>query len=183
MVLWLFDRFAKLSLGHYLMIVVTIVVPVVFPTVIGYFLIERLLVRVVIDIVVILIWSIFVVVVVSKLVEREDREVSQLVEWKVGEVRGQLNRLNREHRGATADVRSQLEDLEERLRSSLESMGVELRPKTAYIRAQAMSGVPKVSASLRMTGGSRLARMRRWFRRSRSLVWEKVWGSRSDGSG
>ena len=182
MALWLFDRFANLSLGHYLMIAVTIVVPVVFPTVIGYFLIERLLVKVAIDVVVILIWSVFVVVVVSKLVERENREVSQLVGRQVGEVRGQLDRLKQEHQDATAVAREQLEELEERLRLALESMGVDLRPKSVRLRAQAMTGVPTMSARVHVTGGSRLARMRRLLRRSRSWAWRQVWGSRSDPS-
>ena len=42
MVLWIVDRISKLSLRHYLVIVVTIVVPVVFPTAMGYFVIECL---------------------------------------------------------------------------------------------------------------------------------------------
>ena len=120
---------------------------------------------------------------VSKLVERENREVIQLVGRQVGEVRGQLDRLKQEHQNATADARSQLEDLEERVRLALENMGVDLRPKSVRVRAQAMSGVPTVSARLSVTGGSRLARVRRWFRRSRSWVWGKVWGSRSGVSG
>ena len=130
MVLWLFDRFAKLSPGHYLMVVVTILVPVVFPTAIGYIPIACLLVRVAIDVAVILIWSVFVVVVVSKFVERENREVNQLVGQQVGEVREQLNCLTDEHRNSTADARLQLEDLEGRIRSALESVGAELGPRS-----------------------------------------------------
>ncbi len=183
MVLWLVARYANLSLGHYVMIAVTIVVPVVFPTIIGYFSIERLLVKVVIDGIVILIWSVFVVVVVSKLVERENREVSQLVGRQVGEVRGQLDRLKQEHQAETAVAREQLEDLEERLRLALESVGVELRPKSVRVRARVTMGVPTMSARLRVTGGSRLARMRRLLRRSRSWAWGKMWGSRSGPSG
>ncbi len=180
MALWIFDRFAKLSVGHYLMIMVTIVVPVVFPTLIGYFSIERLWVNVVMDVVVISIWSVFVVVVISKLVERENREMNQLVRQQVGDVRAQLARVEQEHRDAAADAQLQLADLEERLRSALEGIAVELRPKTVYLRAQAVSGIPSMSASLSVTGGSRLARMRRRFRRWRSWVWRKIWGSRAD---
>ena len=165
------------------MIVVTIVVPVVFPTAIGYFSIERLWVMLIIDVVVILIWSVFVVVVVSKLVERENREVDQLVGRQVDEVRRQLNRLTDEHRNATADARLRLEDLEGRIRSALEGIGTELGPRSARISAHTMSGVPTMSARLRTRGGNRRARVQRWFRRSGRWMWGKVWGDRSSASG
>ena len=86
MVLWLVDRFSNLSRRHYVLIVVTIVVPVVFPTFMGYFEIERLWVRLLIDVSVIVAWAVFVVVVVSRLVERDASEANQLIAESVAPV-------------------------------------------------------------------------------------------------
>ena len=178
MILWLVDRFSNLSRRHYLVIVVTIVVPVVFPTAMGYFPIECPWVQVAIDVGVILIWSVFVVVVVSRLVERDAGEVNRLVADRVGPVVGQLERLREEHGNSMADIRLQVEGLERRTQSALQDLGVDLGPRVVNLRATAALGAPVASARLRVLGGSRWARIRGWVRRARRRAWEIVWGQR-----
>ena len=93
------------------MIGVTIVVPVAFPTIMDYFPISTLWIRLVVDIVVNLIWLVFVVVVVSRLMERDTREVRQYVADRVGPVAAELESVREEHRGSVEDIRLQLGDL------------------------------------------------------------------------
>ena len=181
MILWLVDRFSNLSRRHYLVVVVTIVVPVLFPTVMGYFEIERLWFRVTIDVIVILVWAMFVVVVVSRLVERDAGEVHRLVADRVGPVAGQLERLREEHGNSMADMRLQVEDLERRAQSALRDLGVDLGPRVVNLRGTATAGAAVTSARLSVSGGSRWARIRGWVRRARRRAWEIIWGQRHGG--
>lgn len=178
MVLWIVDCFAKLSPRHYLVIVVTVVVPVVFPTVMGYFPIECLWVRVAVDAVLIVSWSVFVVVVVSKLVERDASEANRLVKGQVDPLTDQLDRLQEEHSGFMQDIRLQVEDLEARTQSALGGLDADLPPRTINLRATATSGSPTASARLTVSGGTRWARIKGWSCRAWLGIWGFVWGAR-----
>ncbi len=181
MVLWVFDRFSHLSFRHYLVILVTVVVPVVFPTVMGYFAIECLWVRVAIDAGVVTVWSLFVVVVVSRLVERDSGEVNQLVAQRVDPIASQLAQLNDEHRGLREDMLLQITELERRAQSALQQLGGELPPKTVNVSFSAMTGLPTVSITANVSGGSRWARILRGLHHAWSTIWGTVWGRRQDG--
>lgn len=176
MILWLFDRFSNLSLRHYLVIMVTMVVPVVLSITMDYFAISGLWVLV-IQLSVNLLWLVLVVVVVSRLVERDAGGVRQSVTERVDPVAAGLERLREEYHGSIADVRLQLEDLERRTQSALQDLGVDLPPKTVNLRVSfSMGGSSTVSAHLNVSGGSRWTRIRRRFRRVRQKTWEVLWG-------
>ena len=181
MVLWLVDHFSNLSRRHYLVIVVTIVVPVVFPTFMGYFEIERLWVRLVIDVSVIVAWAVFVVVVVSRLVERDTSEANQLIAENVAPVVAEVRGFREEHGNLIADLNLKVEDLAERTDAALQPLGGKLGPRGIRIRATVSTGVPTVSASLTVSGGSRWGRFRAWFRRVRQRAWGILWGRRQLG--
>ena len=181
MVLWLVDRFSNLSRRHYLVIVVTIVVPVVFPTVMSYFEVEPLWVRLVIDMSVIVAWGVFVVVVVSRLVERDTSDVNQLVTESVAPVVAEVRGFREEHGNLIADLNLKVEDLAERTDAALQPLGGKLGPRAIRIRATVSSGAPTVSASLTVSGGSRWGRFRAWFRRLRQRAWGILWGRRQLG--
>ena len=58
-----------------------------------------------------------------------------------------------------------------------EELGVALPPVPLSIRARAVLGEFTVSAAaVTVTGGSRVARLRQWFRRAVSRVWGVVYG-------
>lgn len=176
-VLWLFARFSNLSLSHYLVIMVTIVAPVVLPIAMDYFAISGLWVRLVIQVSVNLLWFVLVVVVVSRLVERDAGGVRQSVTERVDPVAAGLESLREEYHGSIADVRLQLEDLERRTQSALQDLGVDLPPKTVNLRVSfSMGGSSTVSAHLRVSGGSRWTRIRRRFRRMGQMAWGVFWG-------
>ena len=181
MILWLVDRFAHLSQRHYLLIVVTILVPVAFPMIMGYISIGCLWVRIAIDVVVFLIWAVFVVVVVSRLVERDANEANESIATQLGPLTDGLQNLREEHNGSIEDVRQRIQDLEDRTRSALEGLDAHLGPATVNLRATVRAGSPTASATLRVSGGSRWARIRRWFLQKRRWIREFVWGKRRNG--
>ena len=161
-----------------MMIGVTIVVPVAFPTIMDYIPISTLWVRLAIDVVVNVIWLVFVVVVVSKLVERDTGEVRQYITDRIDPVATGLDSFRKEHHGSMEDIRLQLEDLEQRTRTALKDLDVELPPRTVNVRLTVQSGVPTVSITLRPPVGRMWDRICGRFRRVREKAWEIVWGKR-----
>ena len=176
MILWVRDRFRKLSSYHYQMIVATILVPVIWTVAFNYFEVDCLVVRVIIDVGVFLVWALFVVIVVGLMVERDMAEASRLLSQQTGPLAEQVHRLREEHGDLIADVRLQVEDLESRTRSTFERLEADLAPKSVSVRARVTSGAPTISVTLRTSGGSKWARLRQWFRRAMRRVWEVVYG-------
>ena len=183
MVLRFVDYLANLSPYHRWVIVITVVVPLVIPTVMGYVTIENLCVRATIDGGVILVWLAFVVVVVSRLAEYDTREANRLVGEQVDPLAENVSRLGEEHSNSIEDVRLQVQDLERRTQSALESLGENLPPKTVFVRAKLIVGAPTVSVSVSVSGGSRWGRIRAQFRRTWSRIRTFVWGERRSNVG
>ena len=182
MILWAWDRFKNLSYYHCGMIIVTIFVPVILTVVVSYFAVDCLVVRVIIDVGVVLVWALFVVIVVALMVERDMAEARRLVSQRTGPLVEQVHRVEEEHRDLISDVRRQVEDLECRTRSTFERLGVDLPPKSVSIRAGVIAGVPTVSATLRVSGGSKWARLRQRFRSAMRRIREIVYGNPERGS-
>ena len=107
MILWFWDRFRKLSLYHYRMIMATILVPVIWTVSFNYFEVDCWGVRVIIDVGVVLVWALFVVIVFALMVERDMAEASRLVSQRTGPLVEQVHRLEEEHGTWIADVRLQ----------------------------------------------------------------------------
>ena len=67
------------------------------------------------------------------------------------------------------------------MRSTLsEELGVVLPPRPISIRAKFTADSPRVSATVTVVGGSKLAHLRRWFRRAARRLWEMVYGKPED---
>ena len=183
MVLWLVDRFLKLPRRHHLVILVTVLMPVlapvVFPSVMSY--VECLWVRVAVSGGAILVWAVFVVVVVSKLVERDMSEASLLVAGQVEPLAEQVRGLEQAHSNLETDFGLQMADLEMRTQSALQMLGVDLPPRAVNIRFTARGGCLTGSAGLEVSGGSMWSRILGWFRRARRRAWQIVWGTRQSG--
>ena len=177
MILWVWDRFKNLSFYHYRMIIVTIFVPVILTVVVTYLAVDCLVVRVILDVGVVLVWALFVVIVVALMVERDMAEANRLVSQQTGPFVEQVHRLQEEHGDLIADVRLQVEDLESRTRSTFERLGVDLPPKSVSIRARAVLGALTGSVTLRVSGGTKWARLRQRFRRAMRRVREIVYGN------
>ena len=125
---------------------------------------------------VVLVWALFVVIVVALVVERDMAEASRLVSQQTVPLVEQVHRLEEEHGDLIADVRLQVEDLESRTRSTFERLGVDLPPKRIPVRARIILGAATMSAAVGISGGSKWARLRQWFRRAMRRVREIVYG-------
>ena len=125
-----------------------------------------------------MVWALFVVIVVARLVERDAGEVSQLVSERVVPLEGQMERQREEHGSLIADVQRQVEGLESRIRSALEPLGVDLPLGALNISVTVRAGSPTVSIGVSVSGGSRWARTRAWFRHALRRAWEIIWGKR-----
>ena len=182
MILWVRDRIRNLSFHHSLMIVVTVILPVALTWVVtSFFAVDCLVFRGIIYLGTFFVWAVFVVLVVALMVEKDMAEARRLVAQQTSPLAEQLGSLREEHSNLIADVRLQVEDLERRTQSTLESLGADLPPKSVSIRARATSGVATATATLRVSGGSKLARLRQRFRRVMRRVWEVVYGKSERG--
>ena len=177
MILWVWDRFKNLSLYHYRMIIVTIFVPVIFAVVVSYFAVDCLVVRAIIDVGVVLVWALFVVIVVALMVERDMAEARRLVSQQTGPLVEQVHEVEKEHSDLISDLRRQVEDLESRTRATFETLGVDLPPKSVSLRARVNFDAPTASVTLRVSGGSKWARLRRRFRSAMRGIREIVYGN------
>ena len=187
MILWVRGRFRNLSSHHYWMIFVTVFVPILTGgvTFVTSFAVDCLVVRVMIYAGLFLVWALFAVIVVAWMVEKDMAEARRLVSQQTGPLAEQVNRLEEEHGGLIADVRLQVEDLESRTRSTFETLGAVLPPRSVSLRARTVSADMTMSAVLGKSGGSKWARLRQWLLRQlgRSVrrVWEVVYGKSEHG--
>ena len=181
MILSVLRIFRSLSGYHYRMIVLTILMPAIGPPAVAYFSPDLLILRVILYVAAFLVWSVFAVLAVASMLKRDRSGAEQLVSQKVEALTGQISRLSEEHEDLRVDLRQQVEDLEEAVRSTLkEQLGVDIRPRRVRLRVKAVAGSPSFSANLTVAGGSKVARLRNWIRRAMYRLWEVVYGKPED---
>ena len=173
----------SLSGHHYKTIILTVLLPAIGPPAIAYFGPDYLVLRSVLYLAAFLIWSVFAVLAVASMLNRDRSEAEQLVSQKVEALSEQISRLREEQEELRVDLRQQLDDLEEVVRSTLsEKLGVVLPPRPISIRAKFLLGSVGMSiANLTVIGGSKVARLRQWFRRAMRRSWEVVYGKPGNG--
>ena len=162
MILWVWGRYRNLSSHHRWMMLVTVFVPILtgVVTFVTSFAVDCLVVRVIIYAVLFLVWALSAVIVFGWMVEKDRGEAKGLVSQQTGPLAEQVNRLEEEHGVLIADVRLQVEDLESRARSTFETLGVVLPPRSVSIRAMTISAAATTSATLGTSGGSKWGRRR-----------------------
>ena len=166
-----------LSGYHYRMIVLTILLPAIGPASLALFGPDHFILRVILYVAAFFVWSVSVVLAVASMLKRDKSEAEQLMSQRLETLSTQIGRLKEEHEDSKVDFRQQVKNLEEVVRSTLrEELGVVLPPRPISIRARFTTGSPTGSASLSVVGGSRLARLRRWFRRAMRRMGEVVSG-------
>ena len=171
----------SLSGYQYRTVIITVLLPAIGPPIIAYFGPEFLVLRFILYAAAFLVWSVFAVLAVASMLNRDKSEAEQLADQKLESLSEQFGRLREGHDDLRLDFRRQLNDLEEVVRSTLsDRLGVVLPPRPISIRAKIKSGVPIVSATGTGVGGSKLARLRRWFRRAVHRLKEVVYGKPED---
>ena len=181
MILTALRLFRSLSGYHHRTILLTILLPVIWPPLIAYFGPDSIVLQVILYVAALLLWSVFAVLAVASMLRRDRSEAEQLVVQQIEALSGQIRRLREEHEDLRVDLRQQVDDLEEVVRSTLsENLGVVLPQRPISIRAKFTAGSPRMSATLTVVGGSKVARLRQWFRRAMRRLWEVVYGKPED---
>ena len=99
------------------------------------------------------------------------------VEQKLDELAGHISELREDHEEAKVDIRREVDNLEEVVRTTFEELGVDLPPRPISLRGRVVAGTPRVSAAApTVRGGGRMTRMRQWLRRMSRRLWEVVHG-------
>ena len=172
----------SLSRYHYRTILLTILLPVIGPPVIAYYGPDCLLLQVILYVAAFLVWSLFAVLVVASMVRRERSEAERSVAQQIAALSVQISRLKEQHDDSSVDLRREVDNLEEVVRTTLsEKLGVLLPPRPISIRARINAGSPTMSATLTVVGGSKVARLRQWLRRTARRLWEVVYGNPEGG--
>lgn len=173
---WFAERIHILSRHHLAVILVTIFVPVGLPAAVGFLPLDCWWVRLLIYLGVLMVWAAGVVVVFSRLVERDARDVNQLVFGKTDPLAERLQGLSERHGGLIEDVRVRVEDLEKRTRETFERMGAEFPPRSVSVSALGVSFSFETSVPTVTLGGRWRNRLRRRFLHIARRVWEVVYG-------
>ena len=173
--LWLFR---SLSLYHYRTIIITILLPAIVPTSLAFFCPDILWV---IYVLAFLVWSVVAFLVVASMLKRDRSDAELVLNQNIEALSAQIDRLreeHEEHEDLRADLRQQVNDLEEVVRSTLkEDLGVVLPPRRVSLRAKALLA----SLSLDVANGIVVGGFRQWVRRKIRRIWEVVYGKPENG--
>ena len=150
-------RFRSLSFYHYRTIIFTMLLPAIWPTMIANFGPDPLALQVILYVAAFLVWSVFAVLAVASMLNRDRSEAEQLVAKQLDALSSQITRLREEEQDSRFDLRRQLNDLEEVVRSTLSArLGVILPPRPVSIRVKATAGSPTASITVTVDGEARL---------------------------
>ena len=174
--------FRGLSGYHYRTIIITMLLPAIVPAVIAYFAPDTLVLRVIFYVAAFLVWSVLAVLAVASMLKRDISGAEQLVDHKLEAPSSQISRLREEREDLGADLRQQVKDLEETVRTTLkEELRVDLRPRRISLRAKPMHfSLGASAANVTVVGGSKVARLLQWCRRAMRWLWEVVYGKPDD---
>ena len=168
----------SLSGYHYRTVILTILLPAIGPASLAFFAPESLALQVILYIAAFAVWSILAVLAVASMLRRDRSEAEQLAAQQIEGLSGQVSKLEQGLDDVGADLRQRVKDLEETVRKTLEEeLGVVLPSVPISVRARAVLGSFTVSAAaVTVSEGSRVARLRQWFRRSVRRLWGVVYG-------
>ena len=172
--------FRSLPVHHRITIFITMLLPAFWPPVLAYIARDPVL-HGILNGAVFLVWSVIAVVVLASTLKKDRSEAEQLVSQPVEALSGRIGKLEEEHGDLRVDLRQEVDNLEEAVRSTFEQLGVVLPPRRISIRAKAFHISASWSvANVTVVGGSKVARLRKWFRRSMRRLWEVVYGKPED---
>ena len=167
----------SLSAYHYKTFIFTTLLPAIAPTAIAYFLPTDLVLKVVLSVCAFLLWSVLAVLALAEMLRRDRSEAEQLLSQEVEALSAQISRLKEGQEELRVDLRQQVDNLEDTVRSTFEELGVVLPRRRISVSARGVHFSFSTSvASGSVSGGSKVARLRRWFRRVKRRLWEVVYG-------
>ena len=184
MILSALRLFRSLSGYHYRTIIITILLPVIGPPMIASFAPDLLALQVSLFVVVFVAWTVCAVLAVAHMLRRDMSEAEQRVDQQAKALSDRVCSLKEEDerlRAGLVDLRQQLKQLEERVRSTFEELDAVLPPRRISLRGAPIVGIGSISkATLRVDGGSKMARLQQWLRRAIRRLWKWVYGTPED---
>ncbi len=182
MILNALQQFRSLSGYHYRMVVLTILLPAIGPTSLALFGPDHFVLRVILYVAAFLVWSVLAVLAVASMLNRDRSEAEQLLSQKLKALSTQIGSLREEHEDSRVDLRQQMNDLEEVVRSTLrEEQGVVLPPRPISVRPKPVRfGFDVSAANVTVIRGSKVAHLRLWLRRAMRRLCEVVYGKPED---
>ena len=121
-------------------------------------------------------WLLFVVILGPKAFREDRARLENTVNLKLQDPKRDIQRLEGELEQSKTDLQAQKEqlaDMDRVMRDGFDKAGFPLLPRKIRARASFTFGVPQVSATLNVGGGSRLAR---WVKRPVCRFWKWFWG-------
>ena len=165
-----------LSTHDYRTIVITILLPTLFSLALSYFELDLVL-KIVLTLVVFPVWSVIAFLAVAWMLTHDRSKAEQQITQQIGALPGRISKQEEELQNLRVDLRQEVDNLEESVRSAFGGLGVVLPPRTISVRAGAVRfnfNVPAVSVTV--VKGSKLAHLRLWLRRTMRRFWEVVYG-------
>ena len=143
---------------------------------------DSLVLRVIYYLVVFVTWSVWAVLAVASMLNRDKSETVLLVDGRERELLSKIRELEEANEGLVLGFRQEVRNLEESVRKTLkEDLGVDLRPRRVCLRIGPLStGMPTASMSVRVMRRGRPARLRSWIRDKIKCIWKAVYGNPKD---
>ena len=164
-------RLRTLSLRQYMVVLVTVLIPMLVSSILDLSMgwVWLMLAG----------WCLASVLIMAEVFREERADVNQRIAEKVDEVLDQLRDLETKSEESAAIItglEGHINQVEEVMRSAFEGIGVDLPARRYELRASVSSlGIVTGKAALQVRGGSRKARIWRWFKSKSKRFWNLIW--------
>ena len=171
----------NLAAYHYITIVITILLPALLPLAIPDFNLGFAL-KVILTAGAFLVWSAIAVLAVASMLDRDRTRAERLVNEQARDLQSRVSTIAEGQQNLRIDLRQEVDNLEETVRETLrDELGVVLPPRVVLGRATAVRfSFTASAASGTASGGSKVARLRLWFRRVMGRIWGIIYGRPED---
>ena len=171
----------SLSGNHYRTILLTVLLPGIAPPIFAYFSPDFFIPKIVLYVVAFLVWAFSSVLAVASMLERDRFEAEQQVAHRIEALSRDISKLSQEQGDFRVDLRQEIDNLEEAVRSTLnKELKVVLPPRGVSLRVKPIHVNFNVSAVEVTVGGNWIARLRQRFRRLKRQLKQVFYGNSED---
>ena len=124
-------------------------------------------------------WCLASVLIMGSMAQEQRADVDQRISEKIDEVSGQVSSLEHKHDESAATIaglQQQVDEVDQVMRNAFEELRADLPARRYYVQASVSWSIMTGEATVEVRGGSRRARIWRWFKSKAQWVWCKVWG-------
>ena len=163
-------RLRTLSLRQYMVVLVTVLIPMLVSSILDLSMgwVWLMLAG----------WCLASVLIMAEVFREERADVNQRIAEKVDEVLDQLRDLETKSEESAAIItglEGHINQVEEVMRSAFEGIGVDLPARRYYVQASVSWSIMTGEATVEVRGGSRRARIWRWFKSKSKRFWNLIW--------